>query len=156
MGGAHGIRGWVRLTSYTDPPANLLNYKPWFLHRAAQWQPVEVLATRPRNEGFVVSFAGIDDRDAALAIRGCEIGVPASCFPPAATGEYYWRDLIGLQVVDRGGAVLGTVERLMETGANDVLVVKGERERLIPFVAEFVTDVLPEQGLLRVDWMDFD
>lgn len=156
VGGAYGIRGWVRIASYTDPPGNLLGYRPWFLRRASSWQPLQVLAIEPRGDGFVASLSGIDDRDRALALRGCEIGVPASCFPPADAGEYYWRDLIGLRVVNRDGALLGTIERLIETGANDVMVVKGERERLIPFVAHFVTEVLPGHGVVRVDWEDFD
>ncbi len=156
VGGAHGVRGWVRLTSYTDPPGNLLQYRPWFLRCAGEWRGIEVLEARPRGEGFVAWFSGIQDRDAALALRGSEVGVPASSFPPADPGETYWRDLIGLRVVNRDGTALGIVERLIETGAHDVLVVKGERERLIPFAREFVTEVLREQGLLRVDWTDFD
>ena len=115
-----------------------------------------MVEARARGDGFVAAFSGIGDRDAALAIRGCRIGVPAGCFPPAEPGEFYWRDLIGLKVANADGAVLGIVERLIETGAHDVLVVRGERERLIPFVKRFVTGVVPEDGLLRVDWTDFD
>lgn len=146
----------MRLASYTDPPANLLNYRPWFLQQGGNWQPVDVLATRLHGEGVVASFAGIHNRNEALTIRGCAIGVPAGTFPPAQPDEYYWRDLVGLEVVNSDGAAMGIVERLIETGAHDVLVVKGERERLIPFVERFVIQVLPEQGLLRVDWVDFD
>ena len=104
----------------------------------------------------MASFAGIRDRNEALAISGCAIGVPAGTFPPAAPDEYYWRDLIGLNVVNSDGTAMGVVERLIETGAHDVLVVKGEQERLIPFVEQFVIQVLPEQGFVRVDWVDFD
>lgn len=156
VGRAQGIRGWVHLTSYTDPPGNLLRYRPWLLRHSGDWRAIEVLETQPRGEGFVASFSGIQDRDAATALSGLEIGVPASSFPPAGPGEYYWRELIGLEVVNRDGAVLGVVERLIATGAQDVLVVRGERERLIPFVGRFVTEVLGSQGLMRVDWTDFD
>ena len=156
IGGAYGIRGWVRLTSFTDPPANLLGYSPWFLRRAGEWQAVDVLETQPHGEGFVARLSGIDDRSAALAIRGSLLGVRADSFPPAEPGEYYWRDLIGLRVVNSDGTLFGTVERLIATGAHDVLVVGGERERLIPFVEQFVTGVVPEDGLLRVDWEDID
>ena len=156
VGGAHGIRGWVRLASYTDPPGNLLKYRPWFLRRSGEWQSIEVLETQPRGTGFVAWFSGIEDRNAALALGGAEIGVPASSFPSAGPGETYWRDLIGLRVINSDGAVLGIVERLIETGAHDVLVVKGERERLIPFVGRFVTEVVVAQGLVRVDWTDYD
>ena len=126
------------------------------MRRAEEWRSIDVLDTEPHGEGFVASFSGIGDRNAAAAISGCEIGVPAGGFPPAGPGEHYWRDLIGLQVVNSDGTVLGTVERLIETGAHDVLVVTGESERLIPFVGQFVMQVLPREGLLRVDWVDFD
>ena len=150
------MRGWVRLASYTDPPENLLKYRPWLLRRSGEWQAVDVLEIEPHGDGFVALLAGIGDRNAALAIGGSEIGVHASSFPPAEPDEYYWRDLIGLEAVNRDGAVLGTVERLIDTGAHDVLVIRGERERLIPFVERYVTRVVPEDGLLRVDWTDFD
>ncbi len=146
----------MRLVSYTDPPGNLLNYTPWFLRRSGEWQAIDVLEIQPHGEGFVASLSGIEDRNAALAIGGCKIGVPASSFPPPGPGETYWRDLMGLRVVNSDGTVFGTVERLIETGAHDVLVVKGERERLIPFVKQFVIRVVPDEGLLRVDWTDFD
>ncbi len=154
IGGAYGVRGWVRLTSYTDPPDNLLHYAPWYLRRSGVWRGVDVREIRAHGEGFVAALAGVQDRDAALALGGCRIGVPAASFPPPRSGEYYWRELIGMRVVNSDGAVLGTVERLIETGAHDVLVIAGERERLIPFARQFVTAVVPKQGVLRVDWRD--
>ena len=150
------MSGWVRLASYTDPPENLLKYRPWLLRRSGEWRSVDVLAIQPHGDGFVASLAGIEDRDAALEIGGSEIGVPAGSFPPLAPGDHYWRDLIGLDVINRDGAALGTVERLLETGAHDVLVVRGECERLIPFVEQYVTEVATADGWLRVDWTDFD
>ena len=115
-----------------------------------------MLETQPHGEGFVALLSGIGDRNAALAVRGCLLGVPADSFPPPGPGEYYWRDLIGLRVVNVDGTEFGTVDRLIGTGAHDVLVVKGERERLIPFVERFVTGIAPEDGLLRVAWEDVD
>jgi len=107
----------------------------------------------------VARLSGIDDRNVALSVRGSLVGVPVRSFPPAAPGEYYWRELIGLRVVNSDGAPLGTIDQLIETGAHDVLVVKGareNRERLIPFVEQFVTSVDAENGLVRVAWTDFD
>ncbi len=115
---------------------------------------MDVFEIQAHGDGFVARLSGIDDRNAAVEIRGSLVGVPASSFPPPDPGEYYWRDLIGLRVVNSDGTLFGTVERLIETGAHDVLVVKGERERLIPFVERFVTGVVREDGLLRVDWED--
>ena len=132
--------------SYTDPPGNLLNYRPWFLRRSGEWQAVDVVDIQPHGDGFVALLAGIEDRNGALAAGGSRIGVPAGSFSPPAPGEYYWRDLIGLEVINSDGTAFGTVERLIDTGAHDVLVVKGERERLIPFVERYVTRVVPEDG----------
>ena len=115
---------------------------------------MDVFEIQAHGDGFVARLSGIDDRNAAVEIRGSLVGVPASNFPPPGPGEYYWRELIGLRVVNSDGTLFGTVERLIETGAHDVLVVKGERERLIPFVERFVTGVVQEDGLLRVDWED--
>lgn len=146
----------MRIASYTDPPENLLKYRPWFLRRSGEWQAIDVLEIQPHRDGFLALLSGIEDRNAALAIVGSRIGVHPASFPPPAPGEYYWRDLIGLEVINSDGVELGAVERLIETGAHDVLVVKGKRERLIPFVEQYVTHVVPEDGLLRVDWTDFD
>ncbi len=150
------MSGWVRLISYTVPPENLLRYRPWYLCRAGVWDAVDVREIRMHGDGFVARLADIADRDAASAVGGSEIGVLASSFPPAQAGEYYWRDLIGLCVVNGDGTPLGVVQWLIETGAHDVLVVSGEQQRLIPFVRQFVTEVLPDQKLLRVDWTDVD
>ena len=156
VGDAYGVHGWVRLASYTAPPSNLLGYRPWFLRRAGEWRPMDPLQAKPHGEGFIARFPGIGDREAALALKGCQLGVPAERFPPTEQDEYYWRDLIGLKVIDQNGNLLGTVERLIETGAKDLLEVAGEQPALIPFARQFVTEVHPRQGFLRVDWMEPD
>lgn len=153
---AHGVRGWVRVASYTVPPSNLLTYRPWFLARAGRWRPMDPLQTKPHGEGFIASFPGIDDRNSALALKGCRLGVPAESFPPTGEDEYYWRDLIGLKVIDLEGRALGVVERLIETGARDLLAVAGEPPILIPFARQFVTEVRLREGFLRVDWTEAD
>ena len=156
VGDAYGVRGWVRVASYTVPPGNLLTYRPWFLHRAGHWRPMNPLQAKPHGEGFIASFPGIGDRDSALALKGCRLGVPAESFPPTEENEYYWRDLIGLKVIDQEGKALGVVERLIETGARDLLSVTGEPPILIPFARQFVTEVRLREGFLRVDWTEAD
>jgi len=153
IAGPFGIRGWVRITAFTEAPDGLLDYAPWYLGRDGDWREVEVLQARTHGKGLVAELADCADRDAAMALTGAEIGVCRSQLPAAGENEYYWNDLIGLQVITRQGRVLGTVDHLFETGANDVLVVKGEREVLVPFVIGQVVEAIDlEQRVIRVDW----
>lgn len=157
IGAPFGVRGWVKVYSYTEFPGNILGYEPWYLRTAnkpdAAWQVANVEEAKEHGNGIVAKFAGCDDRDAAALMRGTDIAIQRDQLPPPEEGEYYWADLVGLRVVNLEGTDLGTVDHLMETGANDVLVVKGERERLIPYVMDvFIHDVNLEAGVIRVDW----
>ena len=113
-----------------------------------------MLEGRVHGKGIIAKLADCDDRDQAAALLGEEILAPRERLPPAETGEYYWADLIGLTVINREGAILGQVRRLLETGANDVLVVvQDERELLLPFVPDrVVLEVNLAQGFLKADW----
>jgi len=152
--GAHGVRGWVKLHSETQPRDNIIHYRTWLLGLGGQWTPREVEAGRAQGKGVVAKLVGCDDRDAAEALKGAEIAVRRSQLAAdLAPGEYYWTDLEGLRVVTVDGVDLGTVDHLFETGANDVMVVKGERERLVPFVVDqVVRGVDLADGVIRVDW----
>jgi 16S rRNA processing protein RimM len=157
IGAPYGVRGWVKVHSYTESPENILAYEPWYLRPAdkpnAPWQVADVEEARDHGKGVVAKFEGCNDRDAAALLRGMDIAIQRAQLPPAEAGEFYWVDLVGLRVVTLDGTELGTVDHLMETGANDVLVVKGERERLIPYVMEtIVRDVDLDAGIIRVDW----
>jgi 16S rRNA processing protein RimM len=158
ISGLHGIHGWVKLFSHTAPRENLLAYEDVELGRedstgGRRWSPAKLLEGRRQGKTLVARIGGIEDRDAAAAWVGADIAVARAALPPAAVGEYYWVDLIGLAVENTEGESFGTVDSLIETGAHDVLVVKGERERLIPFaVGPIVKDVDLKQGRIRVDW----
>jgi 16S rRNA processing protein RimM len=148
-----GVKGWVKVKSFTDPPANILKYVPWTLSDGKQESVGVVLEGRPQGAMVVVRFDGIDDRDQAIGLRGMQVTVPRDVFPRAPKGQYYWADLVGLRVNTVAGVDLGLVTGLLATGANDVLEVKGDRERLIPFViGPYVTDVDLDAGRLTVDW----
>jgi len=150
---SYGIRGWVKVYSFTEPVTNILDYNPWYLKQDHQWREFTLCEGRAHGKGVVAHLQTIDDRNQADLLRGFEIAVRRSQIPAAETGEYYWIDLIGCRVLTVEGEDLGVVEELMETGANDVLVVRGERERLIPYVVdEVVKDIDLEQKLIRVDW----
>ncbi|MGB5541702.1 MAG: ribosome maturation factor RimM [Gammaproteobacteria bacterium] len=153
VAGPFGVKGWVRITAFTELSDGLLDYTPWYFGHDGDWREAEVLDARPHGKGMVALLADCTDRDAAMALTGTEIGVWRSQLPAAGENEYYWNDLIGLQVMTKQGRVLGTVDHLIETGANDVLVVRGEREVLVPFVlGEVVEAVDLEQRVIRVDW----
>lgn len=157
--GVHGVKGWVKVYSHTDPMDNLQQYQPWYLKSGAQWKQVQVIGFRPQGKGLIAQLEGITDREAAAAMVGQEIGVPADLLPQSGQGEYYWRDLIGLRVKHVDGMDLGKVVRMLETGANDVVVVRGDsnsldrRERLVPWLPDDVITVISlEDGEMTVDW----
>lgn len=146
--GLYGVRGGLKVLSYTQPQENILGYAPWYLRRGNEWVAVEVASSRAHGAGFVVFLKDCTDRDAAARWAPAEIAVTREQMPVPPEGEYYWADLIGLQVRTAAGVDLGAVSALFETGANDVLVVKGERERMIPFIPR---DVILEIRLARGD-----
>jgi 16S rRNA processing protein RimM len=151
--GLFGVRGWVKVHSFTDPLENIVGYSPWLVHYLGEWHPMEVQDGRRHGRAIIAHLAGVDDRDRAASLMGCDIAVRRSQLPPPKAGEYYWVDLEGLRVETTNGVDLGRVDHLLETGANDVLVVQGDRERLIPFVEpDVVTSVDFDGGLIRVAW----
>ncbi len=149
----YGVKGWVRVVTFTETPANLLAYSPWYLKREGGWQAVELLDGREHGKGLVAQLAGCDDRDKAAALSGSEIGVYRSQLPVPDSDEYYWSDLVGMQVFTTRDVLLGVVDHLIETGANDVLVIRGERECLVPFIRDqVIKSVDIAAGVIRVDW----
>jgi len=152
--GAFGVRGEVKLESFTDPLRAIAKYEPWILRdvRGVE-RSCEGVRVREGVKGLIATLPGIEDKDAADALRGVDVLVPRSALPPAAAGEYYWVDLEGLRVVNVEGVDFGTVSHLFSTGANDVLVARGERERMIPFVQpDFIRSVDFDDGVVTVDW----
>lgn len=152
--GAFGVRGEVKLESHTSPEKAIARYQPWILRDARGTERVcDGVKVREGVKGLIAQLPGVEDRDAADALRGVEVLVPRSALPPPAPGEYYWVDLEGLRVLNQDGVDFGTVSHLFNNGANDVLVARGERERMIPFVQpDFITAVDFDAGLVRVDW----
>jgi len=158
IGAPYGVRGWVKIFSFTEQSDALLDYDPWYFKDAKAGEegvlPIApVTEAKTHGKGLVAKFKGCEDRDAAARLNGREIAIRRDQLPPAPEGEYYWSDLQGLEVLTTEGVSLGKVDHLLETGANDVLVVKGERERLIPYVTgPIVKNVDLEAGTLQVDW----
>lgn len=152
--GVHGVRGELKLESYTEPRLQVFRYQPWLLRSVSGEKTIAGCHGRAQGKGLVAELPGVADRDAAAALVGTEIWVARSALPAPQPGEYYWSDLEGLEVVTTEGVALGRVSHLVATGSNDVFVVKDDkRERLIPFlVGQFVTKVDLDAGRLTVDW----
>ena len=150
---AFGVKGWVKLQSWTEPPEKIIAYRPWLLERSGAWREGQVAEGRAHGNGVIARLEGVTDRDQAATLAGTNIAVYRKQLPALQSGQYYWVDLIGLEVRLEDGRSLGRVQGLMATGANDVLVVRGERERLIPFIrGQVVKQVDSDAGLIRVDW----
>lgn len=147
----YGVRGWVKVFSHTRPLENILNYPRWWLKMGGDWQEIEVAEGRVHGKGIVVRFDSVTSREQAALYLKAEIAVERDELPK--DDGYYWSDLAGLRVETLNGELLGTVDHLFETGANDVVVVRGDRERLIPWVrGEVIESVDLDAGLVRVDW----
>ena len=147
-----GVKGWVKVQPNTAATHNLLAYQTWWVGSEGGWRETAVAEARVHGRMVVASLEGCDDRDAAVALRGQSVAVPRAALPGTKSGEYYWADLIGLAVVNASAQALGRITGVLQTGANDVLVVAGQRERLIPFIAEVIRDVDLAAGVMRVEW----
>ncbi len=153
ISGVFGLKGWVKIFSYTEPRENILSYSVWQLRKNRDIKPIKVKEGQRQGKNVVAHLVGVDDRDVAEGLVGWEIYIERDQLPALAKDEYYWADLVGLKVVTEAGVDLGSVDHLFETGANDILVVVGDRERLIPFLmGQTVLKVDLDGKRLTVDW----
>ena len=153
ISGVFGIKGWVKVFSFTDVRENILNYSPWLLKKDSETKWVAVIDGNLQGKTVVAQLDGVNDRDQAASLMGWDIFISPDQLPKAAKDEYYWSDLIGLHVETDLGVQLGVVEGLLETGANDVLIVKGDRERVIPFLqGQTIVNIDLDTGRMIVDW----
>lgn len=153
ISGVFGVKGWLKIFSYTSPKENILNYSPWLLKKAGEVKTVEVVDGNLQGGGVIAQIKGVNDRNQAETLLGYEIFIRRGQLPETSEGEYYWSDLIGLEVETTDGVALGVVDSLLETGANDVLIVKGERERAVPFIkGQVIVEIDREAGRIVVDW----
>jgi 16S rRNA processing protein RimM len=153
ISGVFGVKGWVKVFSFTDPRENILTYSPWLLKKGDQTKAVNVVDGQLQSKTIVAQLSGVNDRDQAESLMGWDIFITRDQLPKAAKGEYYWSELIGLNVETIDGVQLGVVDSLLETGANDVIIVQGERERVIPFLqGQTIINVDLDAGKIIVDW----
>ncbi len=153
VGSPHGVQGWVKVHSFTDPPEQLQHYRPWYFDANGAGE-VEVGAVRPHKAGLVAQLEGIGDRDDARALTNREIWIDRTQLPESDAGEYYWQDLEACEVVNISGESVGRVDHLLEAGAHDVLVIKdAQNETLVPFVyGKTVKSVDLDTKTIVIDW----
>jgi len=154
ISGVFGIKGWIKVFSFTGHREDILKYSPWLLKKNNSVKTVEVIVGQLQSKGVVAQLKGVNDRNEAEALIGWDIFIDYAKLPPAKHGEYYWSDLIGLQVENTEGILLGVIDSLLETGANDVIIVQGEaRQHAIPFIREqIILEVDLTARKMRVDW----
>lgn len=152
IGGSFGVKGWVKIASFTDPPANLLDYEGLVMRQSGCWRTVEIEDARVTGKGVLAKLAGVDTPEAARLHTGCELGVRRSELPPLEPGEYYLSDVEGLQAWSKSGEALGRLDHFRSTPGGLVAVVRGSREHWIPFVKERIVSVDIDAGRVVFDW----
>lgn len=155
ISGVFGVKGWVKVFSWTQPSNNILNYRQWYLQdEHDHWQAKDLIKGQLHGKGLIAQLDGVNDRDAAALLVKTRIAIPRSELPTTDEDDYYWHDLVGLEVVNQTGESIGKVKELFETGANDVMVVKANKhEHLIPYVWEHVIKRVDlDKGIISVDW----
>jgi 16S rRNA processing protein RimM len=150
----YGLKGWVRVEPYSPDPDSLNTHPAWWVGRNGDWREMKVAeSVLQHGASLVARFEGCVERDAALALKGCEIALERDVLPRNAKDEFYWVDLVGLKVVNAKDEELGVVAGLFENGAHAVMrIVDGETERLLPFVEQVVRQVDMAGGRIRVEW----
>jgi len=161
VGKVHGIKGWLKLTSYTSPPENIKRYQLFSARKSDQqsWRQLEVSSIKSQGNGLVAHFKGFDDPETAAVLTGQELAVKRNELPELNEDDYYWYQLQGLLVKNLQGQSYGQVEKIIETGANDVLVIKptadslDDRERLIPYLLDTVVQTVDlTNQIIVVNW----
>jgi len=153
IGAPYGVKGWMKIKSFTNPMENILVYQPWLIKRQGQWQPLAINGSRYHHNRLIASVQGCDSKEAALPYRLTEIAVKRKQLATLGKHEYYWTDLQELTVFTISGDELGRIDHILPTGANDVLVVKGERQHLIPYLLhEVIKKIDLVNGKMVVDW----
>jgi len=152
VGAAFGVEGWLKVNSFTEPPQNLLNYPHWLLRRGGHWSEVTITQTRVTGQGILAKFAQAPTRETARTLTGSDIGVPRSELPSTVAGEYYWEDLLGLEVYSPTGQRLGRVDHFLHSPAHPLIAVHGERKHLVPLVRGRILAVDLQHGRMTLDW----
>lgn len=153
FGRVHGIKGFITVHSFTEPRDNILHYTQWHAFINKQWQPLNLLRVEVNDKHILARVEGFADREQVMTLTNVEIAVDKEQLPELESGEYYWHQLVGMQVVNQQGDSLGEVVEILATGSNDVLVVSGKKRQLIPYLpGRSIINVNDDERLIVVDW----
>ena len=153
LGAAHGVRGWLRVQSFTDPPQRLFEWHRWRLQsEGGASREVKLSEARPQGNGWIAKLEGVDERDAASRLAGQMVLVEREELPPTQGREHYRSDLLGFEARNLEGAVLGVVDHFVDTPGNAVMVIKGARENLVPVSSQHLGSVDKDARRVIVDW----
>ena len=152
INGFFGLQGWVKVFSYTNPRTNILNYSPWTIRVDGNFQSIDITNGREQSKTIVVHIKGIDTREDSQKLIGKDIYIDKEQLPKLKKGEYYWHELIGFEVFNQNKEKLGLVDYFVETGSNNVLVVKGKKEHWIPYIEPYLVSVDSIKKVVSVDW----
>lgn len=152
FGSVYGVKGWLKVISFTEPKANILDLMPWFINKNNQWQLIAITDSRIQGKNIIVKIANIDERELAKNYTNIEIAIDTEQLPKLPKGEYYWSELEGLTVMNSAGNNLGQVDHILATGAHDVLVVKNHCEHLIPYIDKVIMNIDLTNKFITVDW----
>ncbi len=154
ISGVYGVKGWVKINSYTRPKKNILDYLPWLVKLNDVWQEIGTEKPQWKDQTLLVKISSVDTPETARKFTCCDLAVMRERLPPLGRKQYYWYDLIGLEVLNQEGVSLGKIKTLIETGANDVLVINDDKDKiLIPFIkGVYIKDVDLQAGFVKVEW----
>lgn len=153
IGATYGIKGWLKIQSFTETMLGIVEFNPWYIERGNEWQAIDIEDGRQHGNTVIVKLKGLNNPEQARLLTGKKIAVKQSQLPALKKDEYYWRDLEGLTVKNQRGEVLGTIAYLLATGANDVIVIKGDKEYGIPYLpGKVVKSIDLVSRIMTVDW----
>lgn len=153
IGSAYGVKGWVKLQSFTDPVDNIFGYHPWYVEDKGDWKPIDCDQYEFHNDKPIVHIQGYDTPERVKQLAGREIAIDKSLLPKLPEGEFYWHELIGLTAMTPQGVILGTTTQIVSNGAHPILMIVGEKTHLIPLLfGQFIGRVDLEKGQMVVKW----
>lgn len=152
IGSTYGIKGWVKVRPFTEFNESILEYSPWYIGSENQWQVLDVEAAKLHGKGVVAKLKGFDTPEQAKILAGKLVAIERAKLPPLPQNQFYWADLIGLSVFNQSGVFLGKVMYLLETGSNDVIVIKDKHEQAIPYLPDVVLEVNLNEQKIIVNW----
>ena len=152
INGFFGVQGWVKIFSYTEPRKNILEYQPWYFIDDGTYKPIEMTTGREQSKTIVAHVKGIDNKDQAVQLIGKSLYIDKDQLPQLDDNEHYWHELVGFRVINKDGIDLGVVDYLVDTGSNNVLVIKGNKEHWIPYIEPYLVSIDKQNRVINVDW----